>query len=259
MASAGSDFVSPMSGASLFCRFAFPPNSLGYCGPSDPGLLKELMTGGTAAIQEVTHVIPAFAGAWPYLELIAMCSDRDPLDPKVVEAYWLGGPLLEQVDLLTMGNSMTERFRHRAGWDWQAVSDALNAGGRPTHSFHVFCIYPWVGLLQSGIVDQALDVLDRCRIRWGEVVGETGDRLLVNSQPLAWDGERLSLSVGRVESVLSPFDKGLIEVGDLVAMHWDYVCQRITPSQHRYLRRYHDLHLSIANRARSELGSRIEG
>jgi hypothetical protein len=58
--------------------------------------------------------------------------------------------------------------------------------------------------------------------------------------------------------VLPPVDDGHIEVGDLVAMHWDYVCERITPSQHRYLKRYHDLHLSIANRSGSALGSRIE-
>ena len=250
--------MSSMEGPSLFCRFAFPPNSLGYCGPSDTGLIAELMLGGTSATQEITHVIPGFAGAWPYLQLIAICTDRDPLDVKVVEAYWLGSPLLEEVDLLTMGNSVESRFRKRAGWDWQVVSEALNSGGRPTHSFHVFCIYPWVGLLQSGIVDQALDVLDRCRIRWGEVVGRTGDRLLVDSQPLAWDGERLGLAPGRVESVFSPIDDGQIETGDLVAMHWDYVCQRITPGQYRYLKLYHDLHLSIANRSRAALVSRVE-
>ena len=250
--------MSDMSGTALFCRFAFPPNSLGYCGPSDPGLLKELVVGGEAAREEVTHVIPAFAGAWPYLELIASCSGRDPLHAAVVEAYWLGNPLLEEVDLLTMGNSVDDRFRRRAGWDWQSVTDALNAGGRPTHSFHVFCIYPWVGLLQSGIVEQALDVLDRCRIRWGEVKGWAGDRLLVDSQPLAWDGARLGLSPGRLESVLPPVDDGRIEVGDLVAMHWDYVCQKITPQQHSTLRRYHDLHLALANRSRAALGPRIE-
>jgi hypothetical protein len=216
------------------------------------------MLGGTSATQEITHVIPGFAGAWPYLQLIATCTDRDPLDVKVVEAYWLGNPLLEEVDLLTMGNSVEDRFRKRAGWDWQLVSEALGSGGRPTHSFHVFCVYPWVGLLQSGIVDQALDVLDRCRIRWGEVVGRTDDRLLVDSQPLAWDGERLSVAPGRIESVFSPIDDAQIETGDLVAMHWDYVCQKITSGQHRYLKRYQDLHLSIANRSRAALVSRVE-
>jgi hypothetical protein len=61
-----------------------------------------------------------------------------------------------------------------------------------------------------------------------------------------------------VESVLPPIDDDRLEAGDLVAMHWDYVCQRITPGQHRYLKGYHDLHLSIANGSRSALAARIE-
>jgi len=247
-----------VSGPALFCRFAFPPNSLGYCGPSEIGLLRELMVDGSGAGEEIAHVVPAFAGAWPYLELIAACSGRDPLDPKVIGAYWLGSPLLDQIDLLTLGNSIDDRFRHRAGWDWQLVVGALNAGGRPTHSFHVFCIYPWVGLLQSGIVEQALDVLDRCRIRWGEVIGRSGNTLLVNSRPLAWDGARLSLGAERVESVMPPLDDPDIDIGDRVAMHWDYVCQRLSKAEARNLRYYHDLHLAIANGSPAALGSRIE-
>jgi len=250
--------MTDVSGADLFCRFAFPPNSLGYCGPSDTGLLEGLIGGGAGAIDEVRHVIPAFAGAWPYLELIGGCTNRDPLDPSVVEAYWLGGPLLEKVDLLAMGNSMDERFRRRSGWDWDLVASALNSGGRPTHSFHVFCIYPWVGLLQSGVVEQALAVLDRCRVRWGEVAGRADGRLLVESRPLSWDGERLGLDPARIESVLPPVTGPRIEVGDVVAMHWDYVCQRITSRQHRDLERYHDRHLAIANRSRPALETRLE-
>ena len=34
-----------------------------------------------------------FAGAWPYLELIAPATGlADPLDRRVVEAYWVGSP-----------------------------------------------------------------------------------------------------------------------------------------------------------------------
>lgn len=250
--------MTDLSGSAFFSRFAFPPNSLGYCGPSDTGLLKQVMVGGLSGLEEMTHIIPAFAGAWPYLELIAACANRDPLDPGVVEAYWLGNPLLDQVDLLLMGNSLDERFRHRAGWDWNAVSDALNAGGKPNHSFHVFCIYPWVGLLRSGIVEQSLEVLDRCRIRWGEVVGLAGDRVMVRSRPLTWDGARLRLSPEQIEPVLPPVDDGLLNPGDLVAMHWDYVCQRITPRQRDNLMRYHDRHLAMANQSRASLGRSIE-
>ncbi len=236
------------SGPALFSRFAYPPNSLGYCGPSDVTLVREMMEAGEAGA-DLRHAITAFAGAWPYLELIAGHSGRDPLDPRVVEAYWLGNALLETTDTLTWGNSIDERFRARAGWDWDRLAAALNAGGVPNHAFHVFCIYPWVGLLRSGAVDQALEVLEKCRIRWGTVTGRADGTLLVESRPLVWDGRLLTLGTRRTESVEAPVDPSspAVAVGDVVAMHWNYVCQPITDVQLASLRRYHDRHLAIAN------------
>jgi hypothetical protein len=220
--------------------------------------MRELVPAGDELTEEWRRVITAFDGAWPYLELIGTSLDRDPLESEVVEAYWLGTPLLEKIDLLTLGNSMEDRFRARAGLDWEKVSDALNSGGRPSHAFHVFCIYPWVGLLRSGVVTQSLQVLDRCRVRWGTVVGRAGERLLVESQPLTWDGRSLALAPDQVESALPPVDDDPIVPGDLVALHWDYVCQRLTPGQHRNLMRDHSRHLSMVNDAGRRLAARVE-
>ena len=235
-------------GPALFARFAYPPNALGYCGPSDVTLVQELVTAGEAG-QELRHAITAFAGAWPYLELIASRTGRDPLDRAVVEAYWLGGALIDGVDTLDWGNSVDDRFRARAGFDWEQISTALNAGGLPTHAFHVFCIYPWVGLLHGGAVEQSMNVLQQCRIRWGRVVGKSNGTLLVDSEPLVWDGRQLVLGPTATESVEAPLDSALavIETGDLVAMHWNYVCQAITEGQARALRMSQARHLAIAN------------
>jgi hypothetical protein len=248
------------SGPALFARFAYPPNSLGYCGPVDTGLLGELITAGQSARDELREAALAFAGAWPYLELIGGCTGRDPLDEAVVEAYWIGNSLLDEVELQTWGNSSDERFRSRAGFDWDRISEALNAGGVPNHAFHVFCAYPWVGLLRSGSVDQSLHVLDRCRIRWGEVVGKVNGSVFASSAPLQWDGERLSLGADRVEEVQVSVDPaaGDLDVGDTVAMHWDYVCQRISESQLLRLKRFHDLHLAIVNGNAPRLAVRLE-
>jgi hypothetical protein len=256
MAPPGRGLMVSASGPVLFSRFAFPPNSLGYCGPADSGLMGELMA-GEGDLGDWRQTITAFDGAWPYLELIGASLNRDPLASEVVEAYWLGTPLLEKIDLLSLGNSMEDRFRARAGWDWEMVSDAHNSGGRPSHSFHVFCIYPWAGLLRSGVVTQSLQVLDRCRIRWGVVLGRAGDRLLVESQPLAWDGQALALAPEQVESALPPVEDD-VAAGDVVALHWDYVCQRLTPGQHRNLMHDHGRHLSMVNDAGRRLTARIE-
>ncbi len=249
------------SGPALFTRFAYPPNSLGYCGPADNSLLGELITAGEAATQDLRKATTAFAGAWPYLQLIGQVTGHDPLDAAVVEAYWLGSPLLDRVDLLTWGNSSDDRFRSRAGFEWDKIEDGINAGGVPNHAFHVFCVYPWVGLLRSGVVEQSLQVLDRCRIRWGRVVGEVvEDRVLVSSAPLMWDGDRLWLGPDQLETVSVSIDPlaPVVESGDLVALHWDYVCDRITEGQLGYLQRNHERHLSIANSHGTKLAARLE-
>ena len=79
-----------MSGPVLFARYAFGPNRLGYCGPDAVDELFGEATGGhdERALRELAR---AFEGAWPYLELIARRNGlSDPLDRRVVEAYWLG-------------------------------------------------------------------------------------------------------------------------------------------------------------------------
>lgn len=247
-------------GPALFARFAFPPNALGYCGPEDMHILEELASGGGEAVGELRHAATAFAGAWPYLELIGHQLGRDPLDVEVVEAYWLGHRRIETVDTLDWGNSVSARFRDRAGWDWERVVDGLNAGGLPTHAFHVFCVYPWVGLLRGGAVDQALEVLDRCRIRWGTVVGPAEGRLAVQSRPLEWDGSHLALGPPRVEVVDPSIDPSVPapEPGATVALHWNYICQPLDDLQLRALRHSHDHHLAITNRAGRSLLAWVE-
>ena len=91
-----------------------------------------------------------FAGAWPYLEFIAGVSGiADPLDTRVVEAYWLGNGLLDRIDMTTFGNALMDRFRGQAGRSWSHLAEAIPAGVVPHHSFHVFHVYPWVGAART--------------------------------------------------------------------------------------------------------------
>jgi len=150
-------------GPTLFVRYAFPPNSHGYCGPGDSA---GFLGYGLAGVVDpgFRQMAQAFAGAWPYLELIAGATEiEDPLDRRVVEAYWVGNRLLDGVGVTTMGNSIEDRFRFRTGPRFSSLAEGVQAGGLPHHSFHVFCIYPWTGLLGEDRpgADHALMVLDR--------------------------------------------------------------------------------------------------
>lgn len=239
-------------GALLFARYAFPPNELGYCGPADSQQLLEY--GATGAVDRgLTALARQFDGAWPYLELIAGATGiPDPLDHRVVEAYWIGNTLLDRVGVTALGNSMDERFRKHVGRQFSLLAEGALAGGVPHHSFHVFGVYPWVGLLSADrIATKALEVLDRCRIRWGKVDAVTGDQVLLRSRPLTWDGRHLGLGEPITETAKRAVDgSGFVDElapGDWVSLHWDWVCDRLSPRQLADLRRYSLRQLDITN------------
>src|SRR5580693_7950991 len=99
----------------MFVRYAYPPNALGYCGPADFAAFREYAVAGVVD-RGLVRLARAFGGAWPYLELIAAgCGIGDPLDRRVVEAYWVGNDLLDKVPVTEIGDSMQDRFRHRTG------------------------------------------------------------------------------------------------------------------------------------------------
>ena len=242
----GRESTPPLDGATQFVRYAYPPNRLGYCGPADPDALAAYVAAGVSD-PGLRRLVVAFDGAYPYLELIAGASGiADPLDVRVVEAYWLGNRLLTNVDMGLLGGEVTERFRSRAGRHWDRLAESVWAGGVPHHSFHVFAVYPWVGLLREGRVDEPLRVLDRCRIRWGTVEQAVDGGLLVRSRLLEWAGVTLRLGAPTLEqvSVAPGVD---VQVGDVVALHWEWICGRLAAFQLANLRRYSAHHLRLVN------------
>jgi len=241
-----------VAGPVLFARYAFPPNSHGFCGPGDHAAFFEYGVAG-ADDRGLRAMSQQFAGAWPYLELIAGATGLDdPLDRRVVEAYWVGSPRLDGVSVRAVGSSMEDRFRFRTGPRFSTLTESVLAGGVPHHSFAVFCIYPWTGLLSDGRkADHALTVLDRCRIRWGRVLAVQGDQVVVESSPLTWDGVRLDVGPPETETVVRSVDGvsmiGDLAVGDWVSLHWEWVCDRLTERQVGYLRAFTQRHLRIVN------------
>lgn len=228
------------SGPVRFARFAFPPNRLGYCGPGDGGELAHYTRGHE---DPGLHELAAgFDGAYPYLELLAGANHRsDPLDADVVEAYWIGNELLERVPRHDFGRSIDERFRRRAGSSWRRI-DTTIPDGVANHSYHVLRVMPWAGLVRDGIVDEPLRIVDRCRISWAEVLPDTSPdgRVIVRRTPLVWSGSRLVHGEPVVEAVDSPI---AVEPGDVVAVHWSWICERLDGRQLQWLRRVTDLQL----------------
>ena len=221
-------------GALLFARYAYPPNELGYCGPAGASSLLRADEPDGIALRA-----RRFEGAWAYLEFIAAAAGiPDPLDEAVVEAYWIGNALLDQVPADGLVSWLADRFRGQSGGTWRTAAGRARAH----HSFHVFEVYPWAAMLGAPAAPVALSVLDRCRIRTGRVLAVDGEKATVRSRPLILDGGGLRPGPARDQTASwSAGGRSLLGVpspGDRVALHWDWICDRLTDEQADRLEAY---------------------
>jgi hypothetical protein len=223
------------AGAVLFARYAYPPNELGYCGPAGADVLL------AGAADEIARRARGFEGAWAYLEFLAAAAGlADPLAEEVVEAYWVGNPLLDAVGSAGLAEFLRCRFAGQTGGTW---ADA-DGWALAHHSFHVFEVYPWASLLRRTGSPQAVSVLDRCRIRTGVVEEVAGETATVACRRLVWADGRLGPGpVHRERVVWSVGGRSLLAglvAGDRVALHWDWVCDVLTDEQVRRLTTHED-------------------
>jgi len=236
LAAAGPD----TRGAWMFARYAYAPNRLGYCGPPETATLAGVgaAAGGDVGSRdgEVRAAARRFSGAWPYLQVLARLTGiSDPLDPRLVESYWLGGGVNATISSRAFGEALLEVIAPQAGHYWTHLTPELLDEAAGDHCFHVFGVYPWSRLLGKGMDEQPMHVLDSCRIRWGTVLSREGDEISVSSRRLSWDGVRLGLAESSVERVRVSVG-GLsflpdVAVGDQVALHWDWLSDRLTADQ----------------------------
>ena len=238
------------AGHTLFARYAYPPNELGYCGPAH----RDGSSGLAAHARE-------FDGAWPYLTAIAdAVGGSDPLDEDVVRSYWVGGPSLGEVE----PEQLLVRLRNAFRGQVTGLLDALStpAGVLAHHSFHVFVVYPWVRFLGRDATT-ALRVMQDCRIRWGTVESVTGEQAVIAARPLQFEHGALFLGEPRTEHAwwskngvsLAPAP----DPGATVSAHWDWVCGTLTDEESSALATATQVTLDLVNTTCSENLSALAG
>ncbi|MBN9096896.1 MAG: hypothetical protein J0I49_02095, partial [Pseudonocardia sp.] len=106
-----------MDGVQLFARYAHAPNALGFCGPS---------SGVAGSEEQVRAAARRFSGAWPYLQVLArLTGTDDPLEHRLVEAYWLGRDL--GVDHARFADELLAVIGPQAGHYWTHLTPELLA------------------------------------------------------------------------------------------------------------------------------------
>lgn len=228
-----------MNGLWRCAKYAFSPNKLKYCGPDKNQELKGYLQTKTSD-QGLQAILAEFAAMQPYLKLIADENGiQDEFDEQVVEAYWLGNELLDTVSLKSFFNYSQPRLTKK---DLQWFEMKLPLGAKPNHQFHVLNFWKRTGHLARL---QTIETMDNCRISWGIVnLKSQNSKLYVKTQSLIYKDEKLVFepTVKEVKNLIRDFKSG-----DLVTIHWNWVCEKISEKQKENLEKYTKLALSLAN------------
>ncbi len=236
-------------GLLLCSQYAFAPNSLHYCGPEKQLDLASYLEHQTPD-QGLVEILDKFDTLYKYLILIASHNNiPDPFDMRVVEAYWVGNNLLNNVSKYVLGNFLTDSIQLKKKVPHHKLHpmiDAVVDGGLPHHTVHVLNIFNRTG---HHAVAHTLDTMDNCRISWGRVttnvIRNKTNNILVRTQLLEYKNNRLLLGAHVTKSVA--LIHGHLNEGDWVSLHWGCVCQKITHRQKLNLEYYTNLALTQAN------------
>jgi len=219
-------------GLLLCAKYSVAPNYFGYCGPDENKTLVDHLKEGVAD-KEVELILSEFETLYLNLTLIAKENKIDDVfDKQVVEAYWLGNKLLQNVLSRDYTHLLDEKFKLEKKLGVKKLSKLtykINSQKIfPHHSFHVFNIFKRTGHDPSF---HTLTTMDECRIGWGQVMEVKKNKIIVSTNPLTVIGNRLCFG-SPIKKELHLEYKGkkflsFLKKKDWVSFHWSYVCDVI--------------------------------
>lgn len=241
-----------MDGIERCVRYAFGPNRLHLCGPDAN---KEILSYITEQDPNkgLVLLLRQFKTMFPYLESIAQANGiADPFDEQVVEAYWLGNELLENIEKKEFYEHLlkTDINKKLELKDFDNLKNKLHSGAKMSHCFHVYNI--WKQTKDFKDIATCSDV-DNCRISWGEVISVDGPAVKVRTKPIIF-----SELTGNFEFGLE-YEKTIhrklhddffenVKISDMISIHWNEPCEILTSRQVKNLEKYTTMSLELWNK-----------
>jgi hypothetical protein len=233
-------------GISDCLRYAFPPNSLHYCGPEKQEDIQGYLETHTQD-KGLHGILSQFETLYPYLQLIAGANRiRDPFDRRVVEAYWIGNRLLSNVSKQEFHTHLKYALgvQKKLPKNGRGTMDGIMTYGLPHHTFHVLTIYVRTG---NNAIAHTLHTMDSCRIGWGKVISIDVKKgtYTVAMKHLVIRKNILDLDVP-ISTIVRSVD-GTYTKGDVVSVHWGYICGVLMKRQTVNLEHFTNEAINAAN------------
>lgn len=240
-----------MDGILRCSRYAFGPNRLHYCGPDKNREIFSYIN-EEASDEGLAGLLKQFETMYPYLRHIAEANSiKNPFDPRVVEAYWLGNDLLLAVEKRHFHRHLIDGLHLKKKLDarsFELVEDKIAEGAVPHHSFHVLDIWRRTGFVEK---EHTLESMDECRVSAGVIVKISGPFIEVMREPLLYQEGKLMFGAPVLKKLVrrleSEYDIEQLAVGDIVSIHWSVICEKITEQQALMLKKFTLKHIALAN------------
>lgn len=233
-------------GLLLCAKYSVAPNYFGYCGPDKNNSLVDHLKENLGD-KEVQSILSEFETLYLNLTLIAKENKiSDVFDKQVVEAYWVGNRLLQNVSSRDYTHLLDEKFNFEKKLGSKVLGKLSHKIQThkiyPHHSFHVFNIFKRTGHDPSF---HTLSTMDECRIGWGKIVESRKlkvESLDVITRPLVTQVNKLSFGKKIIKNLTLSY-KGKtflknLKAGDWVSFHWGHVCDILTQEQVKKLEFY---------------------
>lgn len=217
----------------LASLFSYSPNHKGYCGRDSAGdaFTRCILKG---ECEKVPRELKHFIVLYPYLKAIATLAGLSPFDYIVIEAYWVGNELLENIPVSGY-EILLKEFAKQGVPSWLIESLQKKKPKRfiPNHLFQVL----HVGVGQaSGSVPFNIESVNSCMIRWGKVAAVKADgkiEMSLKQLTQSNNGYKLNTVKTTLSADSSPFFRP--KVGDIIAVHWGHVVKKLTQREDRNL------------------------
>jgi len=255
------------AGIEIAARYSFPPNCHGYCGPSSfVHTLKEHLErkkgnwiGKGDGIVRLKTQLSRFCTLHAYLKFIAREKNSkkingfDPFDRDVVEAFWIGNELLEDISRADLSRFIRrDLFPKSDSRRANRLADGLPEGMVPHHSFNALYVK-----FVTGRVKRSVKNFDSCCITFGKVLSVSADRKTAHMgrASVSWNAElgfcfaplRSTVALERMGVRFLDLDNDPLRKDDLVSVHWGMAVEKIRPSACRAIRKYTQINMDAVN------------
>lgn len=237
-----------MDGLLRCTHYAFGPNRLHYCGPdASQEILAHMQN--KASNPGLESMLKLFQTMYPYLRHIAWNNNiKDPFDERVVEAYWIGNELLDNIEkkkfyrYLIDDQKIKDKINSKS---FNEVVNKLKSGVLPHHSFHVFHMWK-----PKDSIEELIRNIDSCRVSCGAVRSIDGPTLSVETEPLIYKNRQFTFGQTVVKNITRGLDANYeieqLKIGDIITLHWNVPCEVITSAQAENLKKYTWKHMRMA-------------